>query len=85
VTGSLVIQPFDILHEHASGLYASEYPFRFTSARVSRQTVMNNADSEAAAGDVTLLTHWGDQLFAPQSLSVFRLPTLSGHNAGRRG
>ena len=33
VTGSLAIQPFDILHEYASGLHASECPSRFASAR----------------------------------------------------
>jgi len=33
VTGSLAVQPFDILHEYASGLHASECPSRFTSAR----------------------------------------------------
>src|SRR6266481_6051514 len=33
VTGSLAVQPFDILHEYASGLHASECPSRFASAR----------------------------------------------------
>ena len=33
VTGSLAVQPFDILHEYASGLRASECSSRFTSAR----------------------------------------------------
>jgi hypothetical protein len=33
VTGSLALQPFDILHEYASGLHASECPSRFASAR----------------------------------------------------
>ena len=31
--GSLAVQPFDILHEYASGLHVSECPSRFTSAR----------------------------------------------------
>jgi len=34
VTGSLAVQPFDILHEYASGLYASERPSRFASVRI---------------------------------------------------
>jgi len=33
VTGSLADQPFDILHEYASGLHVSECPSRFASAR----------------------------------------------------
>jgi len=33
VTDSLAVQPFDILHEYASGLHASECPSRFASAR----------------------------------------------------
>jgi len=33
VTGSLVVHPFDILHEYASGMHASECPSRFASAR----------------------------------------------------
>jgi hypothetical protein len=32
-TGSLAVQPFDILHKYASGLHDSEYPSRFASAR----------------------------------------------------
>jgi hypothetical protein len=33
VTGSLAVQPFDILHEYASGLHVSECPSRVASAR----------------------------------------------------
>ena len=33
-TGSLAVQPFDILHEYASGFYGSECPSHFASARV---------------------------------------------------
>ena len=33
-TGSLAVQPFDILHEYASGLHVSECPSRFASAHV---------------------------------------------------
>jgi len=32
-TGSLAVQPFDILHEYASGLHVSECPSRVASAR----------------------------------------------------
>jgi len=32
-TGSLAVQPFDILHEYASGLHVSECLSRFASAR----------------------------------------------------
>jgi hypothetical protein len=32
-TGSLAVQPFEILHEYASGLHGSEGPSRFSSAR----------------------------------------------------
>jgi len=31
-TGSLAVQPFDILHEYALGLHSSECPSRFPSA-----------------------------------------------------
>ena len=31
--GSLAVQPFDILHEYASGLHGSECSLRFVSAR----------------------------------------------------
>ena len=33
MTGSLAVQPFDILHEYALGLHGSECPPRFASAR----------------------------------------------------
>jgi hypothetical protein len=33
MTGSLAVQPFDILNEYASGLHASKCPSRFASAR----------------------------------------------------
>ena len=33
VTGSLAVQPFDILHEYASELHVSECPSHFVSAR----------------------------------------------------
>jgi hypothetical protein len=33
MTGSLAVQPFDILHEYALGLHVSECPSRFASAR----------------------------------------------------
>jgi hypothetical protein len=32
MTGSLAVQPFDILHEYASGLHVSKCPSRFASA-----------------------------------------------------
>jgi hypothetical protein len=34
MTGRLAVQPFDILHEYASGIHASECLSRFVSARV---------------------------------------------------
>ena len=37
-TGSLAVQSFDILHEYASGLHASECPSRFVSARFRPST-----------------------------------------------
>ena len=37
LTGSLAVQPFDILHEYASGLYGSECPSRVASARVRNE------------------------------------------------
>jgi hypothetical protein len=33
MTGSLTVQPLEILHEYASGLHASVRPFRFASVR----------------------------------------------------
>jgi hypothetical protein len=42
-TGSLAVQPFDILHEYASGLHDSECPFSLRVCTLSRRTVMNNA------------------------------------------
>jgi hypothetical protein len=37
VVGSLAVQPFDILHEYASGLYGSECSSRVAAARVRNE------------------------------------------------
>ena len=43
MTGSLAVQPFDILHEYASGLHASECPVslsRLHAFATNRQRIM---------------------------------------------